>query len=92
MKRVLSGFVLGCMLAFSAKGQSSAGVKADLGLTGLMVTQSTNLKSSMRAGGSAGFFYKYALTENIGAQADMMFRYRSSGIENQMMKFFTGFG
>jgi len=73
--------ILLCM-SLPAKAQSSAGVKADVGLTGLLVTQSTNLKSSMRAGGSAGFFYKYAITENIGAQADMMFRYRSSGIEN----------
>jgi hypothetical protein len=81
MKKVLIYISL-CLSAFFAKAQSSAGVKADAGLTGLMISQSANLKSSMRAGGSAGFFYKYAYRDNLAVEADMMFRYRSSGIQN----------
>ena len=45
-----------CMIAFSAKDQSSAGVKADVNLSGLVISQTVNLKSNMKAGGSAGFF------------------------------------
>jgi hypothetical protein len=48
----------------------------------LWATKSAHVKNSMRAGGSTGFFYKYALTENMALEADMMFRYRSMGIQN----------
>jgi hypothetical protein len=73
-----------CMFIFHAKGQSSVGVKADVNLSSFWINQSTNLISSMKAGCSAGFFYKYAYRENAAVQADMMFRYRSSEIKNQI--------
>ena len=37
----------------------------------------------MKAGGSAGFFYKYVWFENTAFEVDMMFRYRTSKIKKQ---------
>jgi len=37
----------------------------------------------MKVGGSAGFFYKYAHTENRAIQTDIMFRYLTSEFKNQ---------
>jgi hypothetical protein len=75
--------VLFCMIVFPAKAQSSAGVKADVNISGLMISQSVNLKSSMKAGGSAGFFYKYTFREIRAVEADLMFHYRTSKMTNQ---------
>jgi len=72
-----------CMFSFHTKGQSSAGVKADVNLSNFWITQSTHVKSSMKAGGSAGFFYKYKWRENKAVQTDMMFRFRRSEFYNQ---------
>jgi hypothetical protein len=81
MKKVMR--ILLCMITPHTKAQSAAGVKTDVNLSSFWINQSTNLKSSMKAGGSAGFFYKYAYRENAAIQADMMFRYRSSVIKHQ---------
>ncbi|MDR2145096.1 MAG: PorT family protein [Tannerella sp.] len=83
MTRVLTGFVLLCVLAFSAKAQSSAGVKTDLNLMNFYVNDTCNLTSSMKAGGSAGFFYKYVYAENTAIEIDVMFHYRTSKIKNR---------
>jgi len=82
-KRLIVTFALFCMIAFSAKGQSSAGVKADVNLSGLLISQSVNLKSSMKVGSSAGFFYKYAFLENRAVEADMMLHFRTSKMKNK---------
>ena len=71
------------MLSFHTKGQSSAGVKADVNLSNFWVNTSTHLKSSMKAGGSAGFFFKYAHTENRAIETDLMFRYCTSEFKNR---------
>jgi len=81
MKNVL--LILFFMLALPVKGQSSVGVKADVNRSGLLFSQSTNLKSSMKAGGSAGFFYKYAYLENRAVEADMIFHFRTSKLKNE---------
>ena len=81
MKNVL--MILFCVLSFPAKAQSSAGIKADVNLSGLLISQSVNLKNSMKAGGSAGFFYKYAFLENRAVEADMMFHFRTSKMKNK---------
>ena len=73
--------ILFCVFAISAKGQSSAGVKADMNLSGLLTNQSTHLKIRMKAGGSAGFFYKNKWSENRAVQADLMFRYHASELK-----------
>ena len=71
-----------CMLTFHIKGQSSSGVKADANLSNFWINQSTHLKSSMKAGGSAGFFYKYTL-HNRAIETDIMFRYLTSEFKNR---------
>ena len=71
------------MLSLHTKGQSSVGVKTDVNLSNFWVNQSTHLKSSMNVGSSAGFFYNYKWHGNRAAQADMMFRYRTSKLKNQ---------
>ena len=73
-----------CVLPFYAKGQSSVGVKADINLSNMWITKSTNIKTNMKAGGSAGFFYKYKWREFRAVQADMFFRYRTSEVINQV--------
>ena len=75
------GIIIFCMLSLHSKGQSSMGVKADLNFSGFMITQSTNLKNTMKAGYSVGFFYNYLWFENSGVQVDIMFRCRTSKIE-----------
>jgi hypothetical protein len=72
-----------CMIVFHAKGQSSVGVKADMNISGLLTSPAANLKSSMKAGGSAGFFYKYTRFENRAIQADMALNYHTSEIFNR---------
>jgi len=79
----LFGTVIFLMLTLPAKSQSSAGVKTDMNLSGFVTSRSANINNSMKAGGSAGIFYKYAFLENVVIQADMMFRYRCSEIKNQ---------
>jgi len=75
--------ILFCMFSFlPAKAQSSAGVKADVNLSGLLTNQSEYLKNSMKAGGSAGFFYKNKWCENRAVEADLMFRYHTSELKN----------
>ena len=81
MKNVV--MILFCVLSFPAKAQSSAGIKADVNLSGLLISQSVNLKNSMKAGGSAGFFYKYEFLENRAVEADIMFHFRTSKMTNK---------
>ena len=71
-----------CMFTFHTKGQSSAGVKADVNLSNFWINQSTHLKNSMKTGGSAGFFYKFTL-HNRALETDLMFRYLSSEFKNR---------
>jgi len=78
------GIIALCMISFQAKGQSSVGVKTDVNLSDFWVNQSTHLKSNMKVGGSAGFFYKYALAlHNRAIQTDILFRFLSSEFKNQ---------
>ena len=84
MKKVLiTVLALLCMLSFHAKGQSSAGVKADANLSAFWINEATHLKSSIKTGGSAGFFYKHTRHENRAIEVDLVFRYRTSEIERQ---------
>jgi len=71
-----------CVISFQAKGQSSVGVKADVNVSNFVITQSTNVKCSRKTGCSAGFFYKYKWHESKALQTDVMFRYRTSKINN----------
>jgi hypothetical protein len=82
-KSYLTGVIFFCVFGLHTKGQSSAGAKADINLSKLLITQSANLKIKTRAGVSAGLFYKYAYRENAAIQADIMFRHRTSEIKNQ---------
>ena len=76
-------FIAFCMIALQANAQSSAGVKADMNLSNFWVNESTHLKSKVKAGCSAGFFYKYMRNENRAMEADMMFHYHTSEIYHQ---------
>ena len=67
-----------CLLAFQAKGQSSVGVKTDVNLSDFLITQSSNVKIKAKAGGSAGFSYKYQWSANRAVITDLMFSYRAS--------------
>jgi hypothetical protein len=71
------------MLSLHTKGQSSAGVKADVSQSHFWINQSSEHKSIRKTGGSAGFFYKYTFREKAAAmQANMLFCYRASELEN----------
>ena len=71
------------MLTIHAAGQSSVGVKSEVNLSNFLINQSTHVKSSMKAGGSAGLFYNYKWRENRVLEMDMMFCYRTSEVKNQ---------
>jgi len=75
--------IMFCFLSFPAKAQSSAGIKADVSMSGFLTSQSANLKIRSKSGCSAGFFYNYKFIENVAVQANMMLRYRASEIKNQ---------
>ena len=53
-----------------------------MNFSGFVTSRSANINNSMKAGGSAGIFYKNPWRENRAVQADLMFRYRTSGIKN----------
>ena len=85
MKSILTIFL--CITALCANGQSfaersSAGIKADVNASFFIINENTNVKSSVKAGGSTGFFYKCALWEIAVIEADILFSYHATGIKN----------
>jgi hypothetical protein len=67
----------------NAQSKSSAGVKADLNVSNYLISESSNLKYSHKAGFSAGLLYRYGWRENRALEADMILRYSDLNMKDK---------
>ena len=71
-----------CSLTQKIKAQSVVGMKAGVNLSDFWISESAQFGSTMKAGLSIGNFLRCQFRDNVGLEADMMFRYQTSKMKD----------
>lgn len=92
MHESMKKLILGAMVLFGvATAQVNAqtisgGVKADAGLSGLLLKKAPDTKSKLGFGASAGGFLKLELSENFAIQPELLLQLKNSKLESKSTK------
>lgn len=88
MKKLILGamLILGMGTAQVNAQTISGGVKADAGMSGLLLKNAPDAKSKLGFGGSAGGFLKLELSENFAIQPELLFQLKNSKLESKSTK------
>lgn len=88
MKKLILGtmLILGMGTAQVNAQTISGGVKADAGLSGLLLKKAPDAKSKLGFGASVGGFTKIELTENFAIQPELLLQLRNSKLESKSTK------